>query len=68
MQLWGFPAIFNAADSAIVCAMAVFVVLTLRGVALDGRRVARRREEPPGGPSDGSGADEASAPATGEPR
>ncbi|CAN5423738.1 signal peptidase II [soil metagenome] len=33
-----FPAIFNVADSAIVCAMGVFIILTLRGVGLDGSR------------------------------
>lgn len=32
------PAIFNLADSAIVAAMALFLILTLRGVGLDGRR------------------------------
>ncbi len=30
------PAIFNLADSAIVAAMALFLILTLRGVSLDG--------------------------------
>jgi signal peptidase II len=38
IQLWGFPAIFNLADVAIVASMVLFVVLTLRGVGLDGRR------------------------------
>ena len=38
LQLWGFPAIFNLADVAIVASMVLFVVLTLRGVGLDGRR------------------------------
>ncbi|WP_022880647.1 signal peptidase II [Gryllotalpicola ginsengisoli] len=32
------PAIFNLADSAIVAAMALFLILTLRGVSLDGHR------------------------------
>ncbi|GAA4194188.1 hypothetical protein GCM10022288_29260 [Gryllotalpicola kribbensis] len=32
------PAIFNLADSAIVAAMALFLILTLLGVGLDGRR------------------------------
>ncbi|GAA4173361.1 signal peptidase II [Gryllotalpicola koreensis] len=35
------PAIFNLADSAIVAAMALFLVLTLLGVGLDGRRAVR---------------------------
>jgi signal peptidase II len=39
IQLWGFPAIFNIADVAIVSSMAVFIVLTLRGVPLTGTRV-----------------------------
>ncbi len=34
------PAIFNLADSAIVAAMALFLILTLRGVGLDGRASA----------------------------
>ena len=40
LQIWGFPAIFNLADVAIVAAMVLFVILTLRGVGLDGRRRA----------------------------
>ena len=40
LQLWGFPAIFNIADVAIVASMVLFIVLTLRGVGLDGRRRA----------------------------
>jgi signal peptidase II len=42
IQVWGFPAIFNIADIGITSAMGLFVLLTLRGVALDGTRVARR--------------------------
>lgn len=41
IQVYGFPAIFNIADSFIVVSMALFIVLTLRGVGLDGRRSAR---------------------------
>jgi signal peptidase II len=40
IQVWAFPAIFNIADSAIVCAMGLFIILTIRGVGLDGRRTA----------------------------
>jgi len=40
-ELWGFPAIFNIADVAIVSSMAVFIVLTIRGVGLDGTKQAR---------------------------
>jgi len=38
LKIWGFPAIFNIADIAIVSAMGLFLLLTLRGVGLDGRR------------------------------
>jgi signal peptidase II len=38
VQVWGFPAIFNVADAAIVISMAVFLLLSLRGVGLDGTR------------------------------
>ena len=38
LQIPLLPAIFNIADVAIVSSMAVFLVLTLRGVGLDGRR------------------------------
>jgi len=40
-ELWGFPAIFNIADVAIVSSMAVFIILTIRGVALDGTKHVR---------------------------
>lgn len=38
IQVIGFPAIFNIADSAIVISMCLFVLLTIRGVRLDGHR------------------------------
>ncbi len=38
---YGFPAIFNVADSFIVASMGLFIILTLRGVGLDGRRIGR---------------------------
>lgn len=38
LQVYGFPAIFNVADSGIVVAMAVFILLSLRGVGLDGSK------------------------------
>lgn len=41
IQVWGFPAIFNIADSFIVASMGLFVILSLRGVRLDGVRVVR---------------------------
>jgi signal peptidase II len=41
IQVWGFPAIFNIADSFIVASMGLFIILTIRGIGLDGRRHAR---------------------------
>ncbi|MEO6942531.1 MAG: signal peptidase II, partial [Terrimesophilobacter sp.] len=41
IQVWGFPAIFNIADSFIVASMGLFIILSLRGTRLDGRRIAR---------------------------
>ena len=38
IQVWGFPAIFNGADIAVVSSMGLFILLSLRGVGLDGRR------------------------------
>jgi signal peptidase II len=38
IQVWGFPAIFNVADIFIVSSMGLFILLTIRGVGLDGRR------------------------------
>jgi signal peptidase II len=42
IQVFGFPAIFNIADSAICISMALFIILTIRGVGLDGKRVAKK--------------------------
>jgi signal peptidase II len=42
LQVYGFPAIFNIADSAIVISMCLFIILTIRGVGLDGRRGLRK--------------------------
>jgi signal peptidase II len=53
------PAIFNIADTAIVVSMGLFLILTLRGVALDGSRPARPDDE-------SAGLEESSATATGE--
>jgi signal peptidase II len=38
IQVIGFPAIFNIADSAIVISMGLFILLTIIGIRLDGRR------------------------------
>lgn len=40
-QLYAFPAIFNVADIGITSAMVLFVLLTIRGVNLDGTRAKR---------------------------
>ena len=42
IQVWGFPAIFNVADIAIVSSMGLFILLTLLGIGLDGTRTTRR--------------------------
>jgi signal peptidase II len=48
IQVWGFPAIFNIADIAVCVAMGLFVILTIRGVRLDGsRHVAEKAEAEP---------------------
>jgi signal peptidase II len=51
IQVIDFPAIFNVADSAIVVSMCLFVLLTIRGVRLDGRRGPRTQ---PAGAADAS--------------
>ncbi|QYF74729.1 signal peptidase II [Cryobacterium sp. PAMC25264] len=35
---WMMPAIYNIADSCIVVSMVIFMLLTIRGIGLDGRR------------------------------
>jgi signal peptidase II len=47
IQVIDFPAIFNIADSAIVISMGLFILLTILGVRLDGRRT----HKPSGGPA-----------------
>lgn len=44
LKIWGFPAIFNIADIAIVTGMGLFLLLTLRGVGLDGKRHVEKAE------------------------
>lgn len=41
IRVLGFPAIFNIADIAIVSSMGLFVILTIRGIGLDGTRATR---------------------------
>ncbi|WP_408640544.1 signal peptidase II [Salinibacterium hongtaonis] len=38
IQVWGFPAIFNIADIFIVSSMGLFIILTLKGIGMDGTR------------------------------
>jgi signal peptidase II len=62
IQVIGFPAIFNIADSAIVISMGLFILLTIRGVRLDGRRGHKAPPTEPGiaegiGEGIGEGAD-----------
>ncbi len=48
-----FPAIFNVADIAITVAMAIFILLSLRGTGLDGSKAVIRK---PSSSSDGESA------------
>lgn len=50
---WMMPAIYNIADMAIVSSMAIFILVTIRGVSLDGSRNTRGRSQQQVGPSDG---------------
>lgn len=47
IHVWGFPAIFNVADVFIVSSMCLFVLLTILGIGLDGRRLPPRRAANP---------------------
>ena len=46
IQVYAFPAIFNIADIGVVSAMALFVLLSLRGIGLDGSRTATVKTTP----------------------
>jgi signal peptidase II len=46
IQVWGFPAIFNGADIAVVSSMGLFILLSLRGVGLDGTRTPMVKPTP----------------------
>jgi signal peptidase II len=46
IQVWGFPAIFNFADVAVVSAMGLFLILSLRNVGLDGTRHVDEKKPP----------------------
>jgi signal peptidase II len=45
LQIPLLPAIFNLADVAIVSSMVLFLILTLRGIGLDGRRPSEAEDE-----------------------
>ncbi|TFB88343.1 signal peptidase II [Cryobacterium algoricola] len=45
---WLIPAIYNVADASIVTSMVIFMILTIRGVGLDGRRAVREPAVPAG--------------------
>jgi len=60
---WLIPAIYNVADIAIVSSMVLFMILTIRGVGLDGSRQVREPKDPAG-----AAAESASAETRGEPR
>ncbi|TFC33449.1 signal peptidase II [Cryobacterium sp. MDB1-18-2] len=50
---WLIPAIYNVADASIVTSMVIFMILTIRGIGLDGRRAVRE----PAGTSDATADD-----------
>jgi signal peptidase II len=52
VQLKYFPAIFNVADMAIVASMAIFIVLTIRGIGLTGKAAATPADETAPTPTD----------------
>jgi signal peptidase II len=54
IQVQGFPAIFNIADSFIVASMGLFILLTIRGIGLDGRRASERHASADGAVTDES--------------
>ncbi|MHA7986357.1 signal peptidase II [Rathayibacter sp. CAU 1779] len=60
------PAIFNLADSAIVAAMILFLLLTVLGVGLDGKRAAKTADAADGA-TNGVTASETGAPASSSP-
>jgi signal peptidase II len=57
---WMLPAIYNVADMAIVVSMAIFILLTILGVGIDGTR-AKASEETEGGDDTARDAHDAAA-------
>lgn len=61
LQVYAFPAIFNFADVAIVSSMGLFILLTIRGVGLDGRRSHKKSTPSEAGSASATGSDAAPA-------
>lgn len=59
LQIPLLPAIFNLADVAIVSSMALFLILTIRGIGLDGRRATEEGDEDEPGEEAGAADDDA---------
>jgi signal peptidase II len=41
---WIVPAIYNVADMSIVASMGLFLILTIRGIGLDGKRASKQSD------------------------
>ncbi len=50
IQVYLFPAIFNVADIFVVSAMGLFILLTLLGIGLDGKRTRAPKDDKPDAP------------------
>jgi signal peptidase II len=51
IHVFGFPAIFNIADVFIVSSMGLFIILTIRGIGLDGRKLEKNPRQESADPS-----------------
>jgi len=67
---WLIPAIYNVADMCIVASMVIFMILTIRGIGLDGKRIPKPADTAPAAETDAdaSAADATDAPADPQPR
>ncbi len=59
---WMLPAIYNVADIAIVSSMCLFMILTLRGVNLDGTRTVSEKKQKQSQKQGGATSDDATGP------
>lgn len=57
IQVYAFPAIFNVADIFIVASMGLFIILSVRGVNLDGSREIKVRQKASSGNDDDTAAE-----------